>query len=181
MDPLPGSPRGTGSRRGLRVKAKPSQSGRHCLAGGLLVMLTLHGCGTSSTRASAPPPPAVPGTGPPACFDARQVQSFRVLDRSSLVIYAPNRANAYYVRVNPSSPGLRDTERLAIVPPTGQICGYAGERIVAGPANLDRRFAILSVTRLPPEAERALREGGEGEEAPQPEAGPGAEVEADLD
>jgi hypothetical protein len=124
----------------------------------------------------------VPGTGEAACFEARQVQAYRVLDQSNLVIYAPNRANAYYVRVSPPSPDLRGMESLAFFPQSGSICGYAGERLVPGGANRDRAYAILSVTRLSPDAEQSLRGGAPegGVSQPTPEPGPGAEIQRNI-
>lgn len=117
-------------------------------------------------------------TGTAACFYPRDVQDFRVVDRSRVILYAPNDANAYQLRISPPSTELRFAESLAFLPAGGRICGFAGERLVVGPATSAQRFAIIDVIRLSPGSLQTLRGGAaEGTTPPVPQPGPGADVE----
>jgi len=118
-------------------------------------------------------------TGTAACFYPREVQDFRVLDRSNVILYSPNDANAYHLRVSPPSTELRFAESLAFLPAGGRICGYAGERLIVGPPTSAQRFAIIDVARLSPGSLQTLRGGSEDRAAPaaRPRPGPGADVE----
>lgn len=150
---------------------------------GLLVATSmLAGCagpgGQARTGRPVVPAPSVTGTS--ACFYPRDVQDFRVLDRSNLVVYAPNESNAYHVRISPPSPDLRFADSLAFLPATGRICGYAGDRLVVGAPRSAESLSVIDVARLSPGSLQALRSVGEGgavPAAPRPEPGPGADVE----
>lgn len=122
------------------------------------------------------PPPSLTGTA--ACFYARQVQDFRVLNRSNLIVFAPNDRHAYHVLISPPSVELLWTDALAFMPANDRICGYAGERLVIPAAGTGRRAAIVAVSRLSPEGLEALL-GGTGGDAAKvpPQAGQGAEIE----
>ena len=116
----------------------------------------------------------------PACFSARQVSDFRVLDRSSLIVYAPSRNNAYHVRISPPSIELRNANALGFSSRNSRICGYAGEAL-----RLDRNdrfsYSIVSVRRLDEVALQGLLDtSGEGT-VPAPEDAEGAEIERDID
>lgn len=144
----------------------------------LLASCILAGCaGTEGqVRAGKAPVPSVTGTS--ACFYPRDVQDFRVLDRSRVILYAPNETNAYQLRVSPPSTELRFAESLAFLPAGGRICGYAGERLIAGPATSAQRLAIIDVIRLSPGSLQTLRGGSDdGVAPPEPQPGPGAKVE----
>lgn len=150
--------------------------------GFLLTICALAGCagagGQARTERVAVPGPAVSGA--QGCFYPRDVQDFRVLDRSSLIVYAPNDGNAYHVRLSPPSLDLRFAESLAFLPAGGRICGYAGERLIVGPPRSAEHLAIIDVVRLSPDSLQVLRsgaEGGAGTPTPRPRPGPGADVE----
>jgi len=150
---------------------------------GLLVATSmLAGCagpgGQARTGRPVVPAPSVTGTS--ACFYPRDVQDFRVLDRSNVVVYAPNESHAYHVRISPPSPDLRFADNLAFLPATGRIGGYAGDRLVVGAPMSAARLSVIDVARLTPGSLEALRSGGEegaGPVEPRPEPGPGADVE----
>ena len=146
------------------------------LAGCLLVGCSAIHDQTAATKAPIPPPSA---TGTPACLYPRQAQNFSVLDRSNLIVYAPNDANAYHVRISPPSSGLRFAESLAFQPANARICGYAGERLVVGIGARAELLTIMAVSRLAPESLAALRARSSGETVPaaHPQPGPGADVE----
>ena len=148
-------------------------------AGYMLVGSVLAGCaatgGQSAVKKAPIPPPSATGT--TACFYVHQVQNFHVLDRSNLIVYAPNDASAYHVRVSPPSTELRFAESLAFLPADGRICGYAGERLIVGQGGASERLAILDVSRLSPDSLAALRADTTAPELPVAKPGPGAEVE----
>ena len=149
------------------------------LATGVLAGCLLAGCaatgGQPAVKKAPIPPPSATGT--TACFYVRQVQNFRVLDRSNLIVYAPNDANAYHVRISPPSTELRFADSLAFLPVDGRICGYAGERLIVGGGRPSERLAILDVSRLSPDGLAALRADSTAPELPVAKPGPGAEVE----
>lgn len=122
------------------------------------------------------PPPSLTGTA--ACFYARQVQDFEVLNRSNLIVYAPNDRHAYHVLISPPSVELRWANALAFLPANDRICGYAGERLVIPAAGTGQSPAIVAVSRLSPEGLETLR-GGADVAAPVVPAQPGqgAEIE----
>ena len=130
----------------------------------------------ASSRVPSPPPSA---TGTSACFFPREVQSFRVLDRSNLIVYAPDNKSAYHVRIASPSRDLRFVESVAFEPPNARICGYAGERLVIGRGTETQRVPVIDVARLAPGSLAALQAGSEGEALPaaRPQPGPGAAIE----
>ena len=141
------------------------------LAGWLLVA----GCAGTQSQARKPPIPPPSVTGKPDCVDVRSVQNFLVLDRSNLIVYAPNEANAYHVRISPPSSDLPWADDLVLIPSGSQLCGYAGDRLLVD----GERYAVIDVARLSPEGLQSLRAGQRGESlpVPKPEPGPGAEIE----
>ncbi len=155
------------------------------LAGSLVAVCLMAACsGTNSTRSEEParartriPAPSV--TGAAACFYPRQVQDFRVLDRSNLIVYAPNDRHAYHVQISPPSTDLRYADSLAFLPSNDRICGYAGERLIIGRSTDGPRAAVIAVSRLSPESLESLRAGHDGAASPAvaPQPGPGAAIE----
>jgi hypothetical protein len=150
----------------------------------LLAACILAGCSAQDgqTTAAKVPVPAPSVTGKSACFYAREAQDFRVLDRSNVIVYAPNDANAYHLRISPPSTALRDAETLAFLPAGGRICGHAGERLIIGPSGSDGRLAIIDVARLSPGSLQMLRGGSDGGALPAPrtQPGPGADIEGEA-
>ena len=145
------------------------------LAGCLLVGCSATGDRAAVVKVPIPPPSA---TGTSACFYARQAQSFRVLDWSNLIVYAPNDANAYHVRISPPVRS-RFAESLAFLPADARICGYAGERVIVGIGPAAESHTVIDVSRLSPDSLAALRANSAGEAVPAapPQPGPGAVVE----
>lgn len=153
--------------------------------GFLLAAWAVTGCGgtVGQARTERAPVPAPSVTGTSSCFYPRDVRDFRVLDRSNLVLYAPNDSNAYHVRLSPPSTELRFADTIAFHPAGDRICGYPGERLIVGPPTAVESLAIIAVARLSPESLQALRsagEGGAGPAAPRPRPGPGADVEGSV-
>lgn len=155
------------------------------LAAGVLVAgCLLTGCAGTGTggepRAAKTPVPPPSATGKAACFQVRDVQDFKVLDRSNLIVYAPNEANAYHVRISPPASALHFAEGLSFLPALGRICGYAGERLIVGPPQSAERFSIIDVSRVSSQSLETLRGSRDGGAAPaaQPQPGPGADIES---
>lgn len=180
MDPVPG-PAGGNLVNICRSVALARSLVASCLVIGCLVA----GCSgmdagsNEQPRRVKAPIPAPSVTGAAACFYPGQVQDFRVLDRSNLIVYAPNDRHAYHVRISPPSMELSFTDRLAFLSSSDRICGYAGERLVIGGSTAGYRVAIIAVSRLSPESLESLRGGSAGIIAPsaEPQPGAGAEIE----
>jgi hypothetical protein len=164
---------------------RASALARGLLHGIVVVVGLVAGCsGIDSAQSEQPgrakveiPAPSV--TGVAACFYPRQAQDFRVLDRSNLIVYAPNDRNAYHVQVSPPSHDLRYADSLAFIPSNDRICGYAGERLIIGGSTAGQPAAIIAVSRLSPESLESLRAGSVGAVPPavEPMPGPGAAIE----
>lgn len=138
--------------------------------------------GQEGPSAAAKAVVARPGeNGEPGCFFASQVQDFRAISRSDLIVFAPNEKNAYQVRIAPPATGLRFSDAVVFVSRSDRICGYAGDDLVIDEAGGRQRYSVIEVARLAPETvERLL---GREAEPPAPEARPGAgaEVERELE
>ena len=141
----------------------------------LLAGCSMTGNQTAALKGQNTPPPR---SGTSDCFYARQAQSFVALDRSNLIVYAPNDANAFHVLVSPPT-ALRSAETLKFLPSDARICGYAGERliVVSGPAR--EVLAVIDVSRVAPGSLAAMQASAAGENPPsaRPQPGPGAEIE----
>ena len=143
------------------------------LSAGFTLALLLIACSPGTTRDA--PDDEMLGT--PGCFYIRDVQNFRVIDRSRLIVFAPNDSRAFQVRISPPSSALRGAPGIAFESRSGQICGRAGDRIYFD-APGGTRYSVADVRRLdrmPPE----LR-GGDGDaagEGLEPETESAAEIE----
>lgn len=117
-----------------------------------------------------------------ACFYASQASDWTVLDRSTLIVYAPGRSQAFRVDVGPGGSDLRWADSLAFVSRSNRICGRAGDRIVTPTGNVNRSYTVIDVTRLDPAAlEGLLATYGKGSEPVEPGESPGAAIERELD
>lgn len=145
---------------------------------GLLLTGMLCACAGQDDRDSQPR--ATPElSGQQACFYRRQAQDFQVLDRTSLVVFAPNRRNAYLVQVSPPSNDLRFVDALAFESRSNQVCGRAGDALLLG-AGTQRRLSVVDVRRLEPgQLDTVLASYGKGDEPTpmEPETDTAAEIE----
>jgi len=120
--------------------------------------------------------------GTAACFYQRTVSNFRALDRSTLIVYAPTRSNAYQVVISPPTTSLRSADAIAFKSRSNRICGYAGERILLDDAGMGREFAIVSVYRLDATTlDALLAQYGIGKPDMEPETTEGAEIEREIE
>ena len=119
-----------------------------------------------------------------SCFVARQASNWDVLDRSNLIVYAPNQSNAFRVQISPPSMELRSAQALAFSGRSSRICGFAGDQVVVGRGRSGRTHSVINVLRLDErELENLQRRFGKlpaDESAPVPEESPGAEVTEDV-
>ena len=121
--------------------------------------------------------------GAQACFYTRQASDFRALDRSNLIVYAPNRSWPYRVRISPPSNDLRSAETLAFSGRSNRICGHAGESVLIGRSGTGRQHSIIDVSRLDEDELQALLEQydrGNGAKIVEPEIPDGSEFEREL-
>lgn len=122
-------------------------------------------------------------SGGSACFYARNASNWRVLDRSTLIVYAPNKSHAFRVQVGPGASDLRWADSLAFVSRSNRICGRAGDRIVMPTGTTTRSHSVIDVRRLDQASlERLLAGYGKaGRSAPvEPGESPGAAIEREL-
>ena len=149
----------------------------------VLNALVIVGCATPGATQEERPAAAVEPTGTNACFYERQVNDFRALDRSNLIVYAPSKAHAYHVRVSPPSTQLKFANALAFTSRSGRICGFAGDAIVMG-TRPGERVSVIDVYRLDEIGLQRLLEAyglAKGDEELEPETEEGAEIERDID
>jgi hypothetical protein len=123
----------------------------------LLTMTVMAAC--SGTGAASKPRPTVrPGEfGTAACFYRRSVEDFTVLDQSNLIVYAPNRTNAYHIAISPPEPELGFANTIGFSSRNSEICGYAGDALLLDVAGGRQRVSIVGVYRLDSVALAGLR------------------------
>ena len=80
------------------------------------------GCATSETNSGAAPKYR-PNPATAACFYARQVSDFTVLDRRNLIVYSPNKRSPYHVELTSSSGNLRFANAIGFESRDPRICG----------------------------------------------------------
>jgi hypothetical protein len=115
------------------------------LAFALLLAALTGGCaatGAPAARATAP----LPGTD--ACIFISSIQSWDVVDQSTLIVYAPLNKDAYLVKLFEPVPELPFKERIGFEDTThsGQLCSDRDELLVRG--DIPRRVPIVAVRRL---------------------------------
>ena len=147
-----------------------------------LIMVYVIGCAADGDQQSASDERWEYSSGS-ACFYARDASNWTVLDRSTLIVYAPNKSHAFRVEVGPGAPDLRWADHLAFVSRSNRICGRAGDRIVTPTGTANRSYAVIGVRRLDPASLEALLAGyGKAKSAQQVEPGesPGAAIVREL-
>lgn len=150
----------------------------------IIAGMALAGCATEGARKEEQPQVAREPTGRQGCFYIRQVNDFRALDRSNLIVYAPTRSTAYHVRISPPSTELKFANALAFQSRSNRICGYAGDRIVFRGTGAGNQVSVTNVYRLDEVGlQRLLAAYGlaEGAEVLEPEEGEAAEIERDIE
>lgn len=118
------------------------------------------------------------------CVRISRVRHFERLDDRNLLLFAPDRNNAYHVRLVMSCPDVTYGGLLSIEGGQGSLCGFAGENLRSGwrtgmPGDVrgERACPVRSVRRLDSSAlQELLVEHGLGEQG-EPAAG---EVEQEI-
>ena len=106
----------------------------------ILGLTSLAGCQSATQQDSE-------DRAPRACFRVNDVYSWKVIDRKTMIVYAPNRKTAYKVNFFGSCHGINFAEELAFHTHGGdRICGSAGDEIII-PRD-DEHCSINNVTRL---------------------------------
>ncbi|MCC5867218.1 MAG: hypothetical protein JJU27_01790 [Gammaproteobacteria bacterium] len=117
----------------------------------------LAGCGTTSGTADAR---GAAGTLASAavhhdCVRISRVRRFERLDDSNLLLFAPDRQNAYHVQTVMGCPDIGRAGFLSIDGAQGSLCGYPGEVLrtgirtgFPGDARSERPCQVRSVRRL---------------------------------
>ena len=147
-----------------------------------LIIFSGIGCAAGGKQESGDNEPSAL-TGGSACFYVRDASSWTVLDRSTLIVYAPNKSSAFRVQVSPGASDLRWADSLAFVSRSNRICGRAGERIVVPTGGAKSSYSVIDVRRLNSASlEGLLAEHGKAgrSEPVEPGESPGADIEREL-
>jgi len=107
------------------------------------------------------------------CVFARTPQSWRVLDDTHLVIWAPTRKDAYLLELMTPLQDLNFTEKLAFIDRdrNGMICGDGDDQIAVPDSSLASWPArIVSLHHLDDDELKALSEQYKVELVPKPKA-----------
>jgi hypothetical protein len=127
-----------------------------------LLILTLAaasagGCASgraSSVRAAAP----LPGTD--ACVFIGNIYDWDVIDPSTMIVYAPQRKDAYLLKLFAPVPDLDFKQRVGFEDSdhNGELCGF-GDNLVLRDEIGARRTPIVAFRKLTPEQLRQLLPG----------------------
>ncbi len=88
------------------------------------------------------------------CMSVRFLNNYKVIDRRHALFFE-SRSRPYLVTFASSCFGLRSSFQIKTASRTGEICGFAGERIIVGRGATAERCLVRSVERV--ESEEAAR------------------------
>ncbi len=115
----------------------------------------LGGCGTTPGTGEATRADGASAAVHHDCVRMSRVRRFERLDDRNLVLFAPDRQNAYHVRMAMSCPDIVHAGFLSIEGRQGSLCGYPGEALrpgirsgFPGDARGERACPVRSVRRL---------------------------------
>jgi hypothetical protein len=125
----------------------------------MLAVLSAAGCavaGAQSKRTSA----ALPGT--QACLWLRNIQSWDVIDASTMIVYAPLPKDAYLIKLFQPVPDLTFHERIGFDDGNhdGRICSLGDDVLVRGP--VPQRVPITAVRALTVDQVKQLKATAKG-------------------
>jgi len=112
------------------------------------------GCASSrapSARAAAP----LPGTD--ACVFIRNIYDWDVIDPTTMIVYAPQRKDAYLLKLFAPVPDLDFKQRVGFEDSNhnGQLCGFGNDLVVHDEIGA-QRTPIVAFRKLTPEQLRQL-------------------------
>ena len=83
-----------------------------------------------------------------SCFNSRDIDDYRVLDRSNLIVYGRPSSRAYHIEISPPTSSIRGSDMISFVSWSGRICGFAGDDLVIPNSIYSERYSIISVKQL---------------------------------
>ena len=83
-----------------------------------------------------------------SCFNQRNINNYKILDRGNLIVYARPKSRAYHLQVSPPSLDVRGMDMISFQSWSGRVCGYAGDELIVPDSLFQGRFSITSVTEL---------------------------------
>ena len=83
-----------------------------------------------------------------SCFNSRDIDDYRVLDRSNLIVYGRPSTKAYHIEISPPATSIRGSDMISFVSWSGRICGFAGDDLLIPNSIYNERHSIISVKRL---------------------------------
>ncbi len=85
-----------------------------------------------------------------ACVFSRTVDDWRALDSRNLIIWAPNRKDAYHVTLGFPLNDLRSSESIAVIDRDGdgRLCGYGRDEIVTHSGPMTEHAMVSGMTRV---------------------------------
>ena len=83
-----------------------------------------------------------------SCFNSRDIDDYRVLDRSNLIVYGRPSTKAYHIEISPPATSIRGSDMISFVSWSGRICGFAGDDLVIPNSIYNERHSIISVKQL---------------------------------
>jgi hypothetical protein len=66
----------------------------------------------------------------PSCFNQRNIDNYKILDRGNLIVYARPKSRAYHLQISPASLDVRGMDRISFQSWSGRVCGYAGDELI---------------------------------------------------
>lgn len=83
-----------------------------------------------------------------SCFNQRNINNYKILDRSNLIVYERLKSRAYHIKISPASLDVGGMDMISFQSRTGRICGYAGDELIIPDSFFQNRFSITSVKEL---------------------------------
>lgn len=122
----------------------------------LLVAALIAGCAGGPTQRAAEDRPVRAAATGGHCLNIDQARNFRFLAQNHLIVYAPA-TQPFHIELS-HCPELGGQHQLALRGRTGQMCGAAGDEVVAHGA-FTERCPVLRVTRVSAGEIEALIDG----------------------
>jgi hypothetical protein len=115
-------------------------------------------CATSRTQ---PERVAAPLPGTDACVFIRNVSDWDVIDSTTMIVYAPQRQDAYLLKLFAPVPELNFKQRVGFEDSdhNGQLCGN-GDNLVVRDEGSSWRTPIVAFRKLTPEQAKQLVQAG---------------------
>jgi hypothetical protein len=110
-----------------------------------VILITSCGQETELSNKSTPRYTTMEGS---SCFNYRDIDNYRVLDRSNLIVYGRPSSKAYHIEISPPTSSIRGSDMISFASWSGRICGFAGDDLVIPNSLYNERHSIISVKAL---------------------------------